>query len=426
MGVFEIASVRGLLALDSRGSPTVKAVVATRGGAVGWAIAPSGASRGSGEAVELRDGGRRWAGRGVSIALARLNEVVAPRLVGVDARSQALVDAMLVALDGTEDKSRLGGNVTTAVSLAVARAAAAQLGLPLYRYLGGVSARVLPTPLMNVINGGVHAGNELSFQEFLIAPVNADSFTEALRVAVEVYWELKRLLRERYGASAVNVGDEGGFAPPMRRVEEALEALVEAVRRSGYSEGSDVLLGVDAAASQLRESGGYRVDGRLLGRGELVELYAGLASRYPIAYIEDPLAEDDFEGFAELARRLGGRALVCGDDLYVTRVDRLKKGLEAGSTTAALLKVNQVGTLTEALEYAHLAESSQLKVVVSHRSGDTEDPFIADLAVALRAPLIKTGAPARGERTAKYNRLIEIEEELGPQARYAGVSAFKR
>ncbi|MEM0340508.1 MAG: phosphopyruvate hydratase [Acidilobaceae archaeon] len=425
MEELEISKVLGLLALDSRGSPTVKALVRTKGGAEGWAIAPSGASKSAKEAVELRDGGRKWVGKGVSIALARLNDIVAPRLIGVNATNQALVDAILVALDGTENKSRLGGNVTTAVSLAVARAAASQLKLPLYKYLGGVSARVMPAPLLNVINGGAHAGNELSFQEFLIIPVGSDSFREALRIAVEVYWELKKLLKERYGSSAINVGDEGGFAPPMKKVEEALNSLVEAVKRAGYSENSDFFLGIDVAASQLKGDKGYLIDEKVFEREELIEFYADLVSRYPIAYIEDPLSEDDFEGFAELVKKLGKRVLVCGDDLYATRADRLEAGLKAKATTAALLKVNQVGTLTEAIEFAELAKSEGVKIVVSHRSGDSEDSFIADLAVALRAPLIKTGAPARGERTAKYNRLLEIEEELGPQAKYIGIRAIK-
>jgi enolase len=424
---YAIAYVRGSLALDSRGHPTVRVSVRLEGGGVGVALAPSGASRGLREAVEVRDGGVRWGGRGVGIAIARVNEVIAPRLRGVDARNQSYVDGILIALDGTPNKSNLGSNATTPTSVAVAKAAASQSGLPLYSYLGGVSARTLPVPLMNIINGGVHAGNELSFQEFMVAPVGFDSFTEALRAGVEVYMGLKGYLRDRYGLSSTNVGDEGGFAPPMRFVEEALEALVKAVEMAGYKAGSDILLGIDVAANQLYDGreAVYKVDGRRLSAGELLDYYIDLTSRYPIAYIEDPFMEDDMESTAKLTGKLAGRALVVGDDLYATNPRILARGLELKATNAALLKVNQVGTLTEALDYARLALGNGLKVVVSHRSGDTEDPFIADLAVALNTSLIKTGAPARGERTAKYNRLLEIEEELGPTAVYPGLRAFK-
>ncbi|MCX8196072.1 MAG: phosphopyruvate hydratase [Acidilobaceae archaeon] len=412
-----IAEVRGALALDSRGSPTVKARVVTEGGAVGTAIAPSGASKSVKEAVELRDGGTRWAGRGVGIAIANINEVIAPRLKGIDAREQRFIDRAMIALDGTPDKSRLGGNAIVAVSLAVAKAAAAQLNVPLYSYLGGVRSRVLPTPFMNVINGGAHAGNELSFQEFMIVPVGADAFSEALRIAVEVYYVLKAYLKEKYGKGAVNVGDEGGFAPPMRRNEEALEALMQSIKRAGYSE-SHVLLGIDAAASQFYSNGSYLVDGRELSAGELRDLYLEVLSRYPIVYLEDPYEEGDFASFAELTSRVK-RALIVGDDLYSTNLKYLRRGLEVRATNAALLKVNQAGTLSESIDFYELARGSGLRVVVSHRSGDSEDSFIADLAVALGSP-IKTGAPARGERTAKYNRLLEIEEELGGTAEYLG------
>jgi enolase len=424
---YAIAYVRGSLALDSRGSPTVRVSVRLEGGGVGVALAPSGASRGLREAVEVRDGGVRWGGRGVGIAIARVNEVIAPRLRGVDARNQSYIDGILIALDGTPNKANLGSNATTPTSVAVAKAAASQSELPLYSYLGGVGARTLPVPLMNIINGGVHAGNELSFQEFMVAPVGFDSFKEALRAGVEVYMSLKGYLRDRYGLSSTNVGDEGGFAPPMRFVEEALDALVKAVERAGYKVGSDVLLGVDVAANQLYDGreAVYKVDGRRLSAGELLDYYLDLTSRYPIAYIEDPFMEDDMESTARLTGRLAGRALIVGDDLYATNPRILARGLELKATNAALLKVNQVGTLTEALDYARLALGNGLKVVVSHRSGDTEDPFIADLAVALNTSLIKTGAPARGERTAKYNRLLEIEEELGPTAVYPGMRAFK-
>ncbi len=427
MNPYLIADVRGSLALDSRGSPTVKVVVRLQGGALGVSLAPSGASRGLREALELRDGGSRWGGRGVGVAIARVNEIIAPRLRGVDSRLQAYIDNILVALDGTPNKSKLGSNATTPTSIAVAKAAATQSGLPLYSYLGGVSARTLPVPLMNIINGGVHAGNELSFQEFIIAPVGSDSFKEAIRVGVEVYTNLKSYLKERYGVSSINVGDEGGFAPPMRFVEEALEALIKTIERAGYKPGSDVLLGLDVAANQVYDERRtvYKVNGRELSEGELLEYYLDLTTRYPIVYIEDPFREDDMESTRRLTEKLNGRSLVVGDDLYATNPGILAKGLDVRATNAALLKVNQVGTLTEALEFAKLAISHGLKVIVSHRSGDTEDTFIADLAVALNTGLIKTGAPARSERTAKYNRLIEIEEELGPIAVYPGPKAFK-
>jgi enolase len=416
---FLIERVRALQVLDSRGSPTVKVYVQTRGGSRGWAIAPSGASRGEREAVELRDGGKRWAGRGVKLAVARVNEVVAPRLVGVDSRLQGYVDRILVELDGTPNKSRLGGNATTAVSLAVARAAAAESGLELYEYLGGPRARTLPIPLMNLINGGVHAGNELDFQEFLIAPHGAPSFEEAVRWAVEIYYELKGMLAERYGKQAVNVGDEGGFAPPMRSAGEALEALARAVESAGYKLGSQVALGIDAAASQLYREGYYRVEGRSLSREGLLRLYEDLASSYPIVYLEDPFHEDDVDGFRGALEAFRGRAIVVGDDFLVTN-RRLVEERGGHAATGLLVKVNQAGTLTEAIEAAEAARDRGMAVIVSHRSGDSEDSFIADLSVALGALMIKSGAPARSERTAKYNRLLEIEARLGPAAEYSG------
>jgi enolase len=422
---FEIVSVKALYALDSRGRPTVKAVIETRGGR-GVAIAPSGASRGEREAVELRDGGKAWRGWGVGLAISRIETIVAPALVGLDSRRQALVDSTLVALDGTPNKSFLGGNSTTAVSIANAKAAADTAGLPLYEYLGGPSARVLPTPLMNVINGGAHAGNPLDMQEFLIAPVGASSMLEALRMASEVYMELKAVIAEIYGKQATGVGDEGGFAPPVAKAADALDLLVRAIERAGYEPGRDFLLGIDAAASQFYRNGEYVLEGEglRLDREGLLEYYEVLASQYPLAYLEDPFSEDDWDGFREAVRSLGSRMLIVGDDLYCTNPKILEKGIREKASNAALLKVNQVGTLTEALEYARRASLSGLRVVVSHRSGDTEDPFIADLAVALGHGLIKTGAPARSERTAKYNRLIEIEYELGASAAYAGRTPF--
>ncbi len=414
------------MVLDSRGNPTVEVEVVTEGGGVGRAIAPSGASRGRFEAVELRDGGREFHGKGVRRAVENVNRVIAERLVGMDSRRQRDVDRLLCELDGTPNKSRLGGNAVVATSLAVAKAAAATMGVWLYEYLGGVHAYVMPVPMLNIINGGVHAGNELSFQEFMIVPVGFDSFSEALRAAVEVYHTLKRVLLDSYGAHAVNVGDEGGFAPPMKANREALDALVRAVKAAGYDPENQVVLALDAAASQLYRDGRYLVDGRELSEAELIDYYVKLVDEYPIRSIEDPLHEEAFQGFAELTSKLRKRnILVVGDDLYVTNVSRLLKGLSVSATTAALVKVNQVGTLSETVDFIHAAQDAGLRTIVSHRSGDTEDPAIAHIAVGLRTGLIKTGAPARGERTAKYNELLRIEERLGGEAVYPGEKALR-
>ena len=422
---FVIASVRGVLALDSRGNPTVKAVVRTKGG-VGVGIAPSGASKSTKEAVELRDGGRRWGGMGVSRALAALNTTLAPRLIGLDSRQQRLIDSLMIEIDGTPNKSRIGGNVTTAVSIAVAKAAAASAGLEPFQYLGGPGARVLPTPLLNVINGGVHAGNNLAFQEFIIIPAGARTFTDAMAMAVEVYKSLKSYLADKYGKQATNVGDEGGYAPPMSQVREALEALAAAIKSAGYELGKDFFLGIDAASSQFynAEKKVYVVDGKEYDAGSLLELYLGLAGEFSIAYLEDPFHEEDMEHFAEITAKLAGKALVVGDDLFATNVKYLEEGIRRRAASGALVKVNQVGTLSETLDYIRLARNNGVRPVISHRSGDTEDPFIADLAVATGAGLIKTGAPARSERLAKYNRLLEIEDMLGPSAVYAGKEPF--
>ena len=422
---FVIASVRGVLALDSRGNPTVKAVVRTKGG-VGVGIAPSGASKSTKEAVELRDGGRRWGGMGVSRALAALNTTLAPRLIGLDSRQQRLIDSLMIEIDGTPNKSRIGGNVTTAVSIAVAKAAAASAGLEPFQYLGGPGARVLPTPLLNVINGGVHAGNNLAFQEFIIIPAGARTFTDAMAMAVEVYKSLKSYLADKYGKQATNVGDEGGYAPPMGQVREALEALAAAIKSAGYELGKDFFLGIDAASSQFynAEKKVYVVDGKEYDAGSLLELYLGLAGEFSIAYLEDPFHEEDMEHFAEITAKLAGKALVVGDDLFATNVKYLEEGIRRRAASGALVKVNQVGTLSETLDYIRLARNNGVRPVISHRSGDTEDPFIADLAVATGAGLIKTGAPARSERLAKYNRLLEIEDMLGPSAVYAGKEPF--
>jgi enolase len=425
---FIITFVKGLWSIDSRGTPTVKAIIKTRKG-IGVALAPSGASKGVKEAVELRDGGRKWLGKGVGLAIARIDKVIAPKLRGMDSRKQVLIDNLLLSLDGTKNKSVLGGNATTAVSIAVAKAAANTAHMALYEYLGGPHARILPTPLMNVINGGVHAGNKLDLQEFMIIPVNAESFLDALRIGVECYGNLKEILKETYGLTAINVGDEGGYAPPLSKTREALDLLIKSIKRAGYVPGEDVLLGIDAASSQFYNSSEkvyvLNGEGLKLSSEELLDYYMSLIDEYPIKYLEDPFAEDDVEAYERLASKMFKKLIVVGDDLYCTNPEILRVGIEKKLTNGALLKVNQVGTLTEALEYARIALSSGLRLVVSHRSGETEDPFISDLSVALGSGLIKTGAPARGERTAKYNRLIEIEYELGPVAVFAGIRPFK-
>ena len=409
-----ISSVKGREVLDSRGNPTVEVEVETEGGDHGWAIVPSGASTGIHEAVELRDGGARYHGRGVLKAVSSV-ERIAAEVMGLDVREQGVIDRLMIELDGTENKSKLGGNAILGVSLACARAAAASTGKQLYEYVGEGEEGLLPVPFFNVINGGKHAGTRLDFQEFMVVPLGVESFREALRMGSEIYHALKGQLRSAYGPAAINVGDEGGFSPPLSRPEEALDVIVEAVEEMGY--GDIVSLALDVAASSFyREGEGYSVAGETLGTGELIDLYGELVEAYPIVSIEDPLHEDDFEGFAEVTRRLPVQ--VVGDDLLVTSVSRLKRGLEMGAGNALLWKVNQVGTLTEALEAASMALGNGWGVMASHRSGDTEDAFVADLAVAIGCGQIKTGAPARGERTAKYNRLLRIEEWLGGRARY--------
>ncbi|KSW11934.1 enolase [Pyrodictium occultum] len=427
-GDFVIEDVRARMILDSRGNPTVEAEVVTRGGGFGRAAAPAGASKGSHEALELRDEGKAFKGKGVSRAVYNINSVIAPRLRGLDSRHQRLIDSLMCQLDGTPNKSRLGANAIVAVSLAVAKAAADTASVPLYEYIGGVGGTfILPVPLLNIINGGAHAGNELSFQEFMIMPVGADTFSDAIRIAVEVYHTLKGVLKEKYGAMAVNVGDEGGYAPPMKKNREALDALIKAISKAGYTPGQEVLLALDAAASHFydKSRNAYIVDGEQLSREELLEYYMRLVDEYPIASIEDPFYEEDFEAHAELTSRIGNRVAIVGDDLYVTNLERLRKGVEMRATNAALLKVNQIGTLTEAMDYARAAAASGMKVIVSHRSGETEDTAIAHIAVGMRTGFIKTGAPARGERTAKYNELLRIEEELAGDAVYAGRLALR-
>jgi enolase len=419
---FDITYVKALQVLDSRGNPTIEVLVVTEGGGYGRAIAPAGASRGKKEAVDLRDGGVRFLGMGVSKAVEAVNKVLGPALVGLNSSDYRLVDKKIVEIDGTQNKSRVGGNACVATSLANIKAAADTMGVPLFTFIGGFKARLLPTPLMNIINGGVHAGNELAFQEFMIIPVGADKFSEALRIGVEIYWNLKKFLKERYGPSATNVGDEGGFAPPLKRVEEALEALSEATKLAGYSLDNDVLIGIDAAASQFydEKSSKYLVDKRLLSTEELLSMYLDLTDRYPIAYLEDPFSEESPAAFRDLRTSLKNKTLVIGDDLTVTREDLITQYLRGGFIDGAIIKVNQVGTYTEAESSVRALLSSGGKAIISHRSGETEDNTIAHIAVGLETGLIKTGAPARGERTAKYNELLRIEDYLGDEALFAG------
>ncbi len=420
-----IASVFAREILDSRGNPTVEVDVGLEGGAFGRAAVPSGASTGEHEALELRDGDpSRFGGKGVLHAVDNVISVIAPAVVGLEALDQRGLDARLLDLDGTEDKSALGANALLGVSLATAHAAAASLGLPLYRYLGGPSAHLLPLPLMNVINGGVHADNELEPQEFMLAPVGAASFSEALRWCAEIYHVLKALLKER--GLATGVGDEGGFAPQIATAAEALTLMVEAIGKAGLEPGDEVALAMDPAASELVRDGRYLLEKRERTSEEMVRFWAGLVDAFPVISIEDGLAEDDWEGWALLTSELGPRVQLVGDDIFVTNPERLARGFREGVANAILVKVNQIGTLTETMDVMQTAAGRRFGVVVSHRSGETEDTTIADLAVGLGAGQIKTGAPARGERVAKYNRLLRIEEDLGDAARYAGRSAVRR
>jgi len=407
--------------LDSRGVPTIEVEVGLAGGATGRAIVPSGASTGSHEALELRDGDpKRFHGKGVLEAVRHVNEVIAPEVVGQDAANQRALDLRMIELDGTPNKSRLGANAILGVSLAAARAAADAHDLPLYRYLGGANAHVLPIPMMNFLNGGKHADNNLDIQEFMVVPVGFSTFREALRAASETFHTLKKILKGKHLSTAV--GDEGGYAPNLRSNEEALALLVEAIREAGYDPEKQIRLALDPAASEFYDSGKkvYRLkaDGRELTSSEMVSYYEDLVQRFPILSIEDGLAEDDWEGFQEMTRRLGARILIVGDDLYVTNPDRLRNGIESRATNAILIKLNQIGTLTETLDVIAMARAHAFQTVVSHRSGETEDVTIAHLSVGMNTGFIKTGSLSRSERIAKYNELLRIEEQLGPAARY--------
>jgi len=420
-----IASLAAREILDSRGNPTVEVDVVLDDGTAGRAAVPSGASTGEHEALELRDGDPdRYGGKGVLRAVDNVVGAIGPAVIGLDALDQRGLDARLVDLDGTADKSNLGANALLGVSLATAHAAAAVLGLPLYRYLGGPGAHLLPLPLMNVINGGVHADNELELQEFMLAPVGAASFSEALRWCAEIFHALRGLLKEK--GLATGVGDEGGFAPQIGTASEALEFMVRAIESAGLEPGDEVALAMDPAASEIYRDGRYRLEGADRSSGDMVAFWRGLLDSFPVVSIEDGLAEDDWKGWTELTAELGGRCQLVADDLFVTNPERLERGLREGAANAILIKVNQIGTLTETMDVMQLAARNRYGVVVSHRSGETEDTTIADLAVALDAGQIKTGAPSRGERTGKYNRLLRIEEQLGDGARYAGAGAIRR
>jgi enolase len=418
-----IFEVHGRMVLDSRGNPTVEVEVATEDGVVGRAAVPSGASTGAHEAVELRDGDRaRWLGKGVDAALANVNRI-AEHLVGLDVHDQRAIDATMIELDATGNKGRLGANAILGVSLATARAAAATLDVPLWRHVGGLGAHVLPVPLLNVVNGGAHADNNVDIQEFMLVPAGAASFSEALRMGTETYHALKAVLKKRGLATAV--GDEGGFAPNVESNEAALALLVEAIVAAGYRPGVDIWLALDVAASEFKHDDGYHIDGKVLDAAGMVEYYAGLVEKYPLVSIEDGLDQDDWEGWRLLTARLGAKVQLVGDDLFVTNTARLSRGIAEGCGNSILVKVNQIGSLTETLEAIEMAQRSGMTAIISHRSGETEDTFIADLAVATNAGQIKTGAPCRSERVAKYNQLLRIEEQLGRAARFAGTSILR-
>jgi enolase len=418
----QIRSIHAREVLDSRGNPTVEAEVTLTGGGFGRAIVPSGASTGALEAVELRDGGSRYLGKGVLNAVANVNDRIGPHLIGSDATHQESIDQAMIDLDGTPNKGNLGANAILAVSLATARAAASGVGLPLYRYLGGTSARTLPTPCFNVVNGGAHAANSIDTQEFMIVPGGLPSYGEALRSGVEVYHSLKKVLSGM--GLGTNVGDEGGFAPDLPGDREVLDVLSEAIEAAGYVVGRDVSFAIDVAASELYHDGRYELSGASLTSSEMVDHLAGLVGDYPIVSVEDGLDEADWDGWQAMTSRMGSACQIVGDDLLVTNVDLLAKAIDLDAVNAILIKVNQIGSLSETLHTMDLAERNGYSSMVSHRSGETEDSFISHLAVATNAGQIKTGAPARGERAAKYNQLLRIEESLGAQARFAGWDRF--
>ncbi|KJR09863.1 phosphopyruvate hydratase [Gordonia sp. LUNF6] len=422
MAIIEQVGAREIL--DSRGNPTVEVEVVLDDGTFSRAAVPSGASTGEHEAVELRDGGDRYLGKGVKKAVEAVLGDIAPEVIGIEADDQRVLDQTLVDLDGTPDKSRLGANALLGVSLAVAKAAAESAGLPLFRYVGGPNAHILPVPMMNIINGGAHADNGIDFQEFMIAPTGAATFAESLRWGAEVYHSLKSVLHKQGMSTAL--GDEGGFAPDLPNTEAAISVIAEAVEKAGYKFGSDIVIALDSASTEFYRDGAYQFQGKAQSADEMIAFYEKLVTDFPIVSIEDGLAEDDWTGWASLTESIGDKVQLVGDDLFVTNPERLEEGISKGIANALLVKVNQIGTLTETLDAVALAHNSGYKTMMSHRSGETEDTTIADLAVACSSGQIKTGAPARSERVAKYNQLLRIEEGLGDAARYAGDLAFPR
>ncbi len=418
----QIVDIRALEILDSRGNPTVQAEVILDSGVVAKAIVPSGASTGEREALELRDGGERFHGKGVLKAIRNIEKEIMPNLIGLDSIDQVYIDNLMIGLDGTENKSRLGANAILGISMAVCKASAIETGLPLYRYIGGTNAKTLPVPMMNVLNGGVHADNNLDIQEFMLMPAGLPDFSTTLRAGAEVFHTLKSILKKKGLTTAV--GDEGGFAPDLRNNEEAIELIIEAIDKSGYVAGKDIFIALDAAASEFYSEGHYRFEGKTVSSSEMIAYYESLIDKYPILSIEDGLSEKDWDGWKALTDRLGKRVQLVGDDIFVTNTKILKEGIKKGIANSILIKLNQIGTVTETLDAIEMASRAGYTAVISHRSGETEDTTIADLAVACNAGFIKTGSLSRSERTAKYNRLLEIERELGKSAIYKGQRAL--
>ncbi|MGB9793601.1 phosphopyruvate hydratase [Caldisericum exile] len=421
----EIVFVKAREILDSRGNPTVETEIVLESGAVGVAAVPSGKSTGKFEAIELRDGDKsRFNGKGVLNAVKNVNEIIAENIIGMEAADQYLIDKTMIELDGTPNKGKLGANAILSVSLAVARAQANELGVSLYQYLGGINANLLPVPQLNILNGGAHADSGLDIQEFLILPANFTSFKEAIRAGAEVYRSLEKILKEK--GYSVGIGDEGGFAPKVKNTEEALSLIVEAITNANYIAGKDIFLGIDAASSEFFKDGYYHFEGAKLTSKEMVDFYESLLSKFPIISIEDGLAEEDWEGWVELTNRLGKKIQIIGDDLYVTNIERFSKGVEISASNSILIKLNQIGTLSETLKVIQFAKFNGFNAIVSHRSGETSDAFISHLVVGMNTGQIKSGAPARIERVEKYNELIRIEEELGEAAQFAGLGVFKK
>ena len=422
MAIIEALGAREIL--DSRGNPTVEVEIQLEDGTQARAAVPSGASTGAFEAAELRDGGTRYLGKGVEKAVAFVNDEIGPNIIGFDAQDQRIIDSAMISLDGTANKSRLGANAILGVSLAVAKASAESADLSLFRYLGGPNAHLLPVPMMNILNGGAHADTNVDIQEFMVAPIGAPTFRESLRWGAEIYHALKSVLKQR--GLATSVGDEGGFAPNLDSNRAALDLILEAITKAGFKPGTDIALAMDVAATEFHENGQYKFEGSLRSAGEMIAYYTDLVNSYPIVSIEDPLNEADWAGWAEMTSVLGSRIQIVGDDLFVTNPERLAKGIASNTANALLVKVNQIGTLTETLDAVSMAQHANYRSMLSHRSGETEDTTIADLAVATNCGQIKTGAPARTERVAKYNQLLRIEEELASGAKYAGRGAFPR